>query len=79
MMAESWEQGKEIAVADSVTAVCLDGSLWEVRGDLDRVVMTFNPSAALTCSEVRSALEKAVQKNKEKKFDRKYRQSGVSD
>lgn len=79
MMGESWEEGAEIDVGHGVTAVCLDGSIWELRGELDRVLLTLNPPAAVTCKEVRNHLQKAIEKNQSGTFGEEYNQSGVSD
>jgi len=79
MMAESWTSGTELSVTKAVSAVCIDGRLWELRGNNDRVLLTINPCAAVTCKELKTEIETAVRMAQRQESNRYYLQSGCSD
>ena len=79
MMMGAWTDKTEVSVSDEVKAVCLDGTVWELRNADDCVLMTINPTAALTCMELRETLSRAIEKSNQAEKSTIYTQSGISD
>ena len=64
MMMGRWERGTELEMSEQITAVCLDGTVWELRdAHTEAVVTTINPTAAVRAHDVVSTIQLVSEKS----------------